>query len=65
MAQYKHLPIYRDAMRLAVHIENTVSGFEELCAMACFRSVPGMGAPLPHFPRFPCETRKPDGEIIL
>ena len=27
MAQYEHLPIYRDAMRLAVHIENTVRGF--------------------------------------
>ena len=29
MAQYEHLPLYRDAMRLAVHIENTVHGFEE------------------------------------
>ena len=27
MAHYDHLPIYRDAMRLAVHIENTVRGF--------------------------------------
>jgi len=27
MATYDHLPIYRDAMRLAVHIENTVRGF--------------------------------------
>ena len=29
MAQYGHLPIYRDALRLPVHIENTVHGFEE------------------------------------
>jgi hypothetical protein len=27
MAQYEHLPIYREAMRLAVHLENTVRGF--------------------------------------
>jgi len=27
MAQYENLPIYRDAMRLAVHLENTVRGF--------------------------------------
>jgi hypothetical protein len=25
MATYDHLPIYRDAMRLAVHVENTAS----------------------------------------
>ena len=27
MAQYEHLPIYRSAMKLAVHLENTVRGF--------------------------------------
>ena len=27
MAQYEHLPIYREAMRLAVHLETTVRGF--------------------------------------
>jgi hypothetical protein len=27
MAQYEHLPIYRDAMRLAVHLETVVRGF--------------------------------------
>lgn len=27
MARYDHLPIYRSAMRLAVHLENTVRGF--------------------------------------
>ena len=27
MAQYEHLPIYREAMRLAVHLGNTVRGF--------------------------------------
>jgi hypothetical protein len=27
MAQYEHLPIYREAMRLAVHLENIVRGF--------------------------------------
>lgn len=27
MARYDHLPIYRSAMKLAVHLENTVRGF--------------------------------------
>ena len=27
MARYDHLPIYRSAMQLAVHLENTVRGF--------------------------------------
>jgi hypothetical protein len=27
MAHYEHLPIYREAMRLAVHLENVVRGF--------------------------------------
>ena len=27
MANYDHLPIYRDAMRLAVHVENIVRSF--------------------------------------
>jgi hypothetical protein len=65
MAQYEHLPIYRDAMRLAVHIENTVSGFEELCAMACFRSVLGMGhlCLTSHGSR--AKRGNPDGGIIL
>ncbi len=27
MARYEHLPIYRSAMQLAVHLENTVRGF--------------------------------------
>jgi hypothetical protein len=27
MARYDHLSIYRSAMRLAVHLENTVRGF--------------------------------------
>jgi hypothetical protein len=27
MARYEHLPIYRSAMKLAVHLENTVRGF--------------------------------------
>jgi hypothetical protein len=27
MAHYEHLPIYRDAMKLAIHLENTVRGF--------------------------------------
>ena len=27
MPQYEHLPIYREAMRLAVHLENVVRGF--------------------------------------
>ena len=26
-AQYEHLPIYREVMRLAVHLENIVRGF--------------------------------------
>lgn len=27
MARYEHLPIYRSAMKLAVHLENVVRGF--------------------------------------
>ena len=27
MARYEHLPIYRNAMKLEVHLENTVRGF--------------------------------------
>ena len=27
MARYEHLPIYRDALNLAVHFEKIVSGF--------------------------------------
>ena len=27
MARYDHLPIYRSAMKLAVHLEQTVRGF--------------------------------------
>ncbi len=27
MARYEHLPIYRDALALAVHLEKVVAGF--------------------------------------
>ena len=34
MAQYEHLPIYRSAMKLAVHLEVVVRGFGYLLVQA-------------------------------